>query len=258
MQFINKNEMADRVGIYQIENLINHKKYIGQTSDRFIERFWNHLWKLKQGIHDNKHLQNAFNKFGEDNFEFSVLHILKDSEDIDDLEHHYISLFDFEQLYNIQYGGQDRTQLGVSMSEDTKKKIGIANHFNMLGKKHSDHTKQLMSEKRNGVTQWGKCLISYEEAKKAKELLMDGFTPKETSDLLNIKYKIINGLYSNNTYKSVVVDGWDEFYKNSRKQKTLTDEQIQQIRSYNTEEYTISEIQRQTGFSRKTIKKYLN
>jgi len=58
-------------GIYMIENLINHKVYIGQSQD--IERRQkDHMRHLKHGNHDNPHLQNAWNKYGADNFRFVV------------------------------------------------------------------------------------------------------------------------------------------------------------------------------------------
>ena len=100
MNFKEETKYKDRIGIYQIKNIINGKLYIGQTKDRFIERYWNHTWKLRNGTHENKHLQKSFIKYGEDNFEFSVLHILNDFENIDDLEIYYISLYDFNKLYN--------------------------------------------------------------------------------------------------------------------------------------------------------------
>ena len=68
MQFVDKDIYKDEVGIYRIKNLINGKLYIGQTLDRFIERYWNHLWKLNNHSHDNRHLQSAWDKYGESGF----------------------------------------------------------------------------------------------------------------------------------------------------------------------------------------------
>lgn len=257
MEFINQKELKDKVGIYQIKNLKNNKIYIGQTSDRFIERYWNHLWKLTNNKHDNDHLQKSFNKYGTECFEFSVLHILQPEENIDELERKYINQYDKNILYNIQNGGQDFTMKDVPMSENTKKKIGIKNHYNIIGKKHSESTKQKMSEVRKNKTQWGKCLITYEQAELIKTLLMSGKTPKEVSEQICIDYKIVNNIYSSNTYKSVVVEGWDEFYKNSRKSKNLTDEQIQYIKKIFKETQSISKTNKITGFSRKAIRKYI-
>lgn len=258
MQFVDKDIYKDEVGIYRIKNLINGKLYIGQTLDRFIERYWNHLWKLNNHSHDNRHLQSAWDKYGGSSFEFSIIHKLKENEDIDDLERYYIQQYDFNNLYNIQHGGQDHVMLGTHMSDKTKAKIGEANRKNMLGKKHSEETKERMSVARNGITQWGKCSLSYDQAKNVKELLMSGLSPKQVSDNLNIKYKVVNGIYSNNTYKSVYVEGWDKFYLSTRKSKSFSNNEIELIQKLYKENNNVSEIQRKTGFSRQAIRKYIN
>lgn len=66
-------------GIYRIENKINNKIYIGSSID-IDKRFYKHLWMLRKGVHDNNHLQNAFNQYGEGFFEFSILEICSESE----------------------------------------------------------------------------------------------------------------------------------------------------------------------------------
>lgn len=256
MKFIDKEKYQDKIGIYQIRNTKNNKIYIGQTSDRFIERYWNHLWKLKNKKHDNNHLQKSFDKYGEENFEFSIIHLLSEDEGIDELERYYIANVPKNKLYNIQKGGQDITMKKVPMSSTTKQLIGTKNKVNMLGKKHTDETKRRISLSRKNKTQWGKCLISYETAKKIKELLMKGNTPKEVSVNLDVEYKIVNNIYSSNTYKSVDVEGWDEFYKSHRKNKTLTQKEIDRIRELYKANNSISFISKITGFSRETIRKY--
>lgn len=57
------------VGIYYIENLINHKKYYG-SSININERLLEHKRLLKLNQHQNSHLQNSFNQYGEENFVF--------------------------------------------------------------------------------------------------------------------------------------------------------------------------------------------
>lgn len=60
------------VGIYKITNLTNNKVYIGSTKN-IGHRFHEHLSKLKGDYHTNKHLQAAFNKYGESSFKFEIL-----------------------------------------------------------------------------------------------------------------------------------------------------------------------------------------
>jgi group I intron endonuclease len=59
-------------GIYSIVNKINGHKYIG-SSKNIKQRWAGHISCLRHNNHHNKHLQNAWNKYGEDNFDFIVL-----------------------------------------------------------------------------------------------------------------------------------------------------------------------------------------
>lgn len=58
-------------GIYKITNKQNDKFYIGSSTN--IEmRWYAHKSYLRRNVHANQHLQNAWNKYGEDNFIFSI------------------------------------------------------------------------------------------------------------------------------------------------------------------------------------------
>ena len=80
-------------GIYQIENLINHKKYIGKSVD--IYRRWkHHKFLLNSNLHYNSHLQSSWNKYGEKNFKFTIIDICNEL-DLDDKEKYYIMFFNY-------------------------------------------------------------------------------------------------------------------------------------------------------------------
>lgn len=70
MKVISKN--LNFCGIYMIINLINGKKYIG-SSINIRQRLWEHRATLRHNKHYNNHLQRAWNKYGEENFDFSIL-----------------------------------------------------------------------------------------------------------------------------------------------------------------------------------------
>lgn len=74
---INENSQMNlhHVGVYQIKNKINEKIYIGSTTQSFELRLKQHIGELKRGVHKNKHLQSSWNKYAENNFEFSILKI---------------------------------------------------------------------------------------------------------------------------------------------------------------------------------------
>lgn len=65
---------ADEVvgGVYAIVNKKNSRQYIGSSCDIY-KRWWTHVHFLRLGKHINKHLQRAWNKYGEENFNFVIL-----------------------------------------------------------------------------------------------------------------------------------------------------------------------------------------
>ena len=80
--------------------------YIGQTKN-ILERIRVHLSDLRAGRHFNKHLQRAFNKYGEDAFEFRVLEACVAPE-LNALECYWINacLSDDRHFgYNMRTGG---------------------------------------------------------------------------------------------------------------------------------------------------------
>ena len=70
-------------GIYGIKNKVNNKIYVGKTMMNFGDRWDCHKSQLRGGYHDNPHLQNSWNKYGEDNFEIIVIHNCDTNEDVD-------------------------------------------------------------------------------------------------------------------------------------------------------------------------------
>lgn len=56
--------------IYAIKCKVNNKLYIGRTHRKITDRIKAHLSSLRSNRHTNKQLQEDFNKYKEDNFEF--------------------------------------------------------------------------------------------------------------------------------------------------------------------------------------------
>ncbi len=92
-------------GIYEIKNLINGKRYIGQTSD-LDYRWLHHRSDLKHQKHHSKHLQYAWNKYGEKNFIFVLIEKCP-CFILDDREKYWIKKLDtYNNGYNQDLGGQ--------------------------------------------------------------------------------------------------------------------------------------------------------
>lgn len=58
--------------MYEILNTKNGKRYIG-SSNQLNRRETVHFSALRNNRHGNTHLQNSFNKYGKENFEFNVI-----------------------------------------------------------------------------------------------------------------------------------------------------------------------------------------
>lgn len=168
--------------IYIILNTKNGKFYIGQAKSTKA-RWRGHKDKLKCNKHDNKHLQNAWNKYGEKVFRFKILEYCT-VEKLNEREQHYLNIHVGSNMcYNIAkdatapFQGRKHTdetrrkqseaaKLRPPLSEESKKKMIAAligrkmEPFSderkkamsdaRIGKHHSEETRKLMSEHRKG------------------------------------------------------------------------------------------------------------
>lgn len=154
-------------GIYIITNKINNKVYIGQSVD-IRRRLVKHVALLRHNYHWNLHLQNAWNKYGEDNFEFDILEIVENENELVEREQYYIDVVyqsrERENGYNIR-----PADINGHLPEETKRRIGDANR----GRKHSEEFRRKISEiqrgqKRKPLSEETKRKIS--EAQKGKKI----------------------------------------------------------------------------------------
>ena len=165
-------------GVYQIANKLNGHIYIG-SSINIWRRWGEHLTTLRSNTHNNSHLQNAWNKYEETAFEFSVL-IFCDSENL--LLYEQMCLDALKPEYNIATNAfapargvkrSDETKarlreshlgntsrLGTKASDETKVKMRNVR----LGKKHSDETK----EKLRKISTGNKYNLGYKHTEEAK------------------------------------------------------------------------------------------
>ena len=110
-------------GIYGIINKVNRKIYVGKAED-IIQRFKRHIRELNQNIHKNKHLQAAYNKYGNKNFEFVILDVLDKNDDLNEREIYRITqyqAYDTRYGYNRTKGGDGGNSYYELMSDEEKK-----------------------------------------------------------------------------------------------------------------------------------------
>ena len=169
--------------IYLIENIINHKIYIGQTMQSLRRRLQRHIWDAANSKEANSKLHRAIVKYGNDKFIISKLYDCKTEEELNKLERWFI-LFFMSTLdsvgYNIQNGGKgfgkftdiskrkmsisasgiNNHNFGKRLSPETRAKISLSKigNKNMLGKSVSNETRRKIGEAQSGAKNhmWGK------------------------------------------------------------------------------------------------------
>lgn len=118
-------------GIYQITNVINGYRYIGSTS-RLGHRWEDHRRTLRGNYHKNSKLQNAWNKYGEENFIFEPLYIAEINM-LCSIEQWYLDSYLPE--YNIAKHVLTST-LGLKISAEVKAAWSVKRKGRKLSQKH--------------------------------------------------------------------------------------------------------------------------
>jgi group I intron endonuclease len=129
-------------GIYKITCPLSDKTYIGSAVN--IENRWAaHRSRLNNNKHENAHLQNAWNKYGEELFNFFVVENVEDPIQLIVTEQKWIDSFLPEMLFNICLTAGSPIR---KLTEETKQKIRKSN----LGKKRTQKTCKNISESKMG------------------------------------------------------------------------------------------------------------
>lgn len=125
----------DKGYIYKIVNNINGKMYVGQTNNP-DRRKMDHFYALNNNKHFNNYLQNSWNKYGKDCFDFIVIGEYN-AEEICKWEEYWIKTLNTRSPngYNILSGGE--------------RMFGENNPF--YGKTHSEETRKILSEKHKNI-----------------------------------------------------------------------------------------------------------
>ena len=190
--------------IYKIENLINHKVYIGQTNNP-QRRFSEHRAK---GYETNTHkvLYYAFDKYGINNFSFEII---EETDIPNEREKYWIKFYDsFENGYNMTEGGDlppqhsgvehpkcnhsiDEISLVKTLLKNSKlstKEIANLTHYNIssinrinLGELHFDSTLNYPIRKEN---------TKIDRNKRAKMIIDDLLNTNLTQKEIALKYKV--------------------------------------------------------------------
>jgi group I intron endonuclease len=160
--------------IYKIVNLVNDKFYVGSTTNKKV-RFREHRKQLRGNRHHCKHLQAAWNKYGEEKFDFRVVEEVPVEVALHEVEDSWLKKhFGKPHCYNSGAAaiapwrgvcGPDHFNFGKEMAAPQKEQISralkefyaqdYANHPR-VGKQHTEETKAKISasKKANPVAYW--------------------------------------------------------------------------------------------------------
>lgn len=107
--------MNRNCGVYEIKNIKNNKRYIG-SSKRIEGRWKDHKSDLKNKKHHSIHLQRAWDKYGDRNFEFNVLIYCSES----DLSFYEKQLMDNYDALNYKKGYNENPYVGRPLARSGK------------------------------------------------------------------------------------------------------------------------------------------
>ena len=118
-------------GVYIIANIVNGKTYVGSAARSFKSRFSNHRSRLRRGVHHSRHLQNAWNKYGESSFVFLPV-VLASPDECVSVEQEWID--GWRPAYNTaRIAG---STLGTVLTQETREKLADAAKRSALAAKH--------------------------------------------------------------------------------------------------------------------------
>ena len=133
-------------GIYQIKNKVNGKIYIGSARD-IVDRWKKHKYHLGRNIHGNRYLQRAWNKYGENNFEFTIVEKVTEESFLSEIEQKYLDKMKPYSFvgYNMSHDATAPTR-GTKRSEEVKKKISESKKGHIV----TEETRRKLSEALKG------------------------------------------------------------------------------------------------------------
>lgn len=148
--------------IYRVINIVNGKKYIGQTTGKLEQRKTSHFNESKKDT--TIYFHNALKKYGKKNFKWEIIYECDDKLILNVMETMKIIVehsHKSEGGYNLTWGGEG--SYGYKHSDETKKKISES-HKNISNEtrikmseshkniKKSDSTKRKMGEAKRKMT----------------------------------------------------------------------------------------------------------
>ena len=173
--------------IYNIRNKENGKRYVGSTMN-FVERRRQHFTDLRGNYHNNPHLQNSYNLYGEESFEFIVLEELDvDRDKLLEREQEWLDCFNWE--YNLNpIAIIPPNMAGRRRPEETRQKI----RETLTGKKHT--TKRRINISRSHAQ------LKYGEIILIRRMIAGGFSQRLIAECFGVTQASISRINTKQSY----------------------------------------------------------
>jgi group I intron endonuclease len=199
------------VGIYCIENIVNGKKYIGQSTN-LKKRMWEH--------HNGSHILNgAIKKYGKEGFKRYIL-VYCEIFELERLEIECIKIFHSHKSewgYNISWGGKAffkgrmhskkarkiMSNASKNISEEKRKLLSIASsgknnpNYGKTGKNSPNYGKSPSEETRKLISNAN---LGKRRSEKTKKLMSELKTGTHPSDATRMAMSIANSGKNNPNY----------------------------------------------------------
>jgi group I intron endonuclease len=193
-----------KMGIYFIENKNNGKIYIG-SSVNIKQRISKHKSDLRKNKHHSCILQRAWNKYGEESFEFKLVEEVFEKNKLKKIEHLYFIKYNphynIEKIPNNGFLGKTHSKETKDLISKSKKGLGIGYANPMFGKtgtNHHNYGKKMPQNGKSGVENWnyGKPSVNRKKVQQFDldgKLLFEFESLKDACQILNIHKTYISG-----------------------------------------------------------------
>lgn len=160
--------------VYQAQNMINGKVYIGKTIGSLKNRIASHHSLMRNG--SNYYFYQAMRKYGKDNFKWTELFQSDDEKQLSEKEIMFIkSLGTLKPFgYNLSEGGEG--QKGYHHTDEAKRKIGLAG----IGRQKTAEGRERIRQSKLGVP------LSKEHREKLKKARAKRVISNETREKLRL------------------------------------------------------------------------
>lgn len=129
------------IGIYIIENTVTNDLYVGSSVSDIDERWRSHKRDLKANKHHSSRLQNSWNKYGSEVFQFRVLEIC---EKEDCIQREQLFIDTLSPCFNMNPTAGNCS--GRKFSEESKQKMSES------AKKRGIHPSFLLNQVKTGIS----------------------------------------------------------------------------------------------------------